>query len=776
MASSRYFKSSSKTAAKTASLAALMFVGMQAAVSAPDAGPEIPAASETAGGTLETITVTAQKRAENLQDVPISVAAVTGATIENQHVVNLEALTGVIPNVQIGHFSNNPDSAVFNIRGMGVIEPDPYAGQTVTVMVDGVPQYFNMISLPDLFDVARVEVLRGPQGTLFGANTTGGVINIITEQPTGEYGGKAVVSLGNYNRVDADASLNFPIMDNVLAGKVSFLHHSEDGWVTNVVNDEPLGDANQNAVRGYLKWTPTEDFNATLIGEYDHALGGSPIVVQGGVPGEVEYVPPGTKVPGDLQGQYPSPCLPAGSPCRAPSTYLSASDGVPDRNLQDIYATTLTMNWHSPIGDLVSITGYKRFLEDNYTDQDGTVEFLDATHRTTHGYQISEEVRDSFKPTDASQIIVGSFVMYDHYHHIQNFEIQFAAPGFSQINDQNQTNHSESIFAQGFFNLTDKLRLQAGVRGTRETTSMTAGIADFTNPSGLAQFSGNTPVPGGFVANGDKSWDNAGGKIGLDYKWTPDILTYIYGARGFKSGGFVGRVGVPSDIGPYNPEYVTTIEAGLKSDWLQHSLRTNLAIFWNKYKDLQVAEIYFENIAGNEIQGNTILNAAQATTKGLELEIDAAPIQNLKLNASFAYLLAKYSSFLFNDSSTPGAPPLNLSGYDLQDAPRVTASGGINYTVPFQPGKASIGLTDRYTSGKYFTALNDSPRSYVQPTNYIDGTLDWSQTDDKWSFGVWVRNIQNKHYIASVFDSPGTLGLVNYAPPREFGGTFRYNW
>jgi iron complex outermembrane recepter protein len=776
MAIDNHFNSIVRAASWAASLAALTIFGLPASAAGSDASTAPPVGADTSGTTLEAITVTAQKRSENIQDVPISIAAVTGATIEAQHVVTLEALAGVIPNVQIGHFSNNPDSAVFNIRGMGVIEPDPYAGQTVTVMVDGVPQYFNMISLPDLFDVARVEVLRGPQGTLFGANTTGGVVNIITEQPTGEYGGKAVATVGNYNRIDADAAFNFPIIDNVLAGKISFLHHSEDGYVTNIVNGESMGDANQNALRAYLKWTPSEDFNATLIEEYDHAVNGSPVVVQGGVPGEAEYVPPGTKVPGDLLGQYPSPCLPAGSPCRAPSTYYSANGSVPDRSLQNIYATTLTMNWHTAIGDLVSITGYKRFLEDNYTDQDGTVLFLDATHRTTHGYQISEEVRDAFKPTPGSQIIVGGFVMYDHYHHDQNFEIQFAAPGFSQINDQNQTNHSESIFGQGFFNLTDQLRLQTGIRVTRETTSMTAGLQDFINPSGIAQFYGNTPIPGGFTASGEKTWNNVGGKIGLDYKWTPDTLIYIYGARGFKSGGFVGRVGVPSDIGPYNPEYVTTIEGGLKSDWLDHTLRTNVAVFYNKYSNLQVAEIYFATIAGNEVQGNTILNAAQAKTKGVEFEVEAAPIQNLKLNASVAYLNAKYSSFLFNNSSTPGAPPENLAGDDLQDAPHVTASGGFGYTLPFQPGKASISVQDRYTSSKYFTALNDTPRSFIQPTNYVDGTLEWTPTDEKWSAGLWVRNLANKHYIASVFDAPGTLGLVNYAAPREFGATVRYNW
>ncbi|MFD2137525.1 TonB-dependent receptor [Novosphingobium resinovorum] len=159
---------------------------------------------------LQEIVVTAQKRSENIQSVPIAVTAVTGEAIENLKAVDLKGLQGTIPNLQINNFTNTPNSAVFTIRGIGVVEPDPFAGNTVSIVQDGVPQYFSMGALLDLFDVDRIEVLRGPQGTLFGANTTGGVVNVMTRQPTGTFGVRGEVTYGNWGRMDIKAAVDAP--------------------------------------------------------------------------------------------------------------------------------------------------------------------------------------------------------------------------------------------------------------------------------------------------------------------------------------------------------------------------------------------------------------------------------------------------------------------------------------------------------------------------------------------------------------------------------------
>jgi iron complex outermembrane recepter protein len=208
------------------------------------------------------------------------------------------------------------------------------------------------------------------------------------------------------------------------------------------------------------------------------------------------------------------------------------------------------------------------------------------------GWQFSEELRDSFNPLPGVKVLVGGFFMDDHYFQFQNFRVNFAS--VRQYNTQDQDNRSGSLFVQTYWDLTPKLRLQVGVRGTTEYTQMTAGLLDYLY-SGPVQFTGGTLLPstpnGPSIPpeTGAKTWNNLGGKVGLDYQWTPTLMTYAYYARGFKSGGFVGRIGIPSDLGPYNPEYVDTFEVGVKSDWFDRRLRADLALFYNNYRNLQVA-------------------------------------------------------------------------------------------------------------------------------------------------------------------------------------------
>lgn len=240
---------------------------------------------------LEEIVVISQKRgeAENLQTVPISVAAITGAALAERQINNISGLANSIPNVQINRFSNSADSAVFTIRGVGVNDADPYVGTTVSVVVDGVVVGVNTAALLSLFDIERVEILRGPQGTLFGANTTGGVINVVTKQPTGELGGEAQLVYGNYDRINANFALNFPVTDK-LSGKVSVLHSSHDGYFRNTADGRRLGEENVTSIRGYLRYA-AGSYDATLIGEYVRSRNGSQTSVSFTEPGFVLYRP-----------------------------------------------------------------------------------------------------------------------------------------------------------------------------------------------------------------------------------------------------------------------------------------------------------------------------------------------------------------------------------------------------------------------------------------------------------------------------------------------------
>ncbi|MFA7440532.1 MAG: TonB-dependent receptor [Sphingomonadaceae bacterium] len=746
-------------------------ISLVAITSFPALAQDAPAA-----GGLQDIVVTAQKRAESLQSVPISVSAVTGEMVDNLHATTLQGLQGHVPNIQINTFTNTPNSAVFTIRGIGVIEPDPFAGNTVSIVQDGVPQYFSMGALLDLFDVDRIEILRGPQGTLFGANTTGGVVQVTTAQPTGEFGGKAEVTFGNYDRIDIKAAVDIPLVDELLAGKIAVMHTGRDGFYTNIMDGSDMGSRNVTALRGYLRYTPTADLDITLSGEYGRARNGSPVVVSGSVPGDLVYDPPGTMHPGQKLPMYQSPCVSTTQPCKAPKKYFSANSSVPDISDMNTYRGTLTINWqNSGIGDVTAITGYKEFNLTEYTDNDATANpaFALDTYRHTKGWQLSQELRTSVDITDAINLLVGGFYLKTHYDHFSSLILEFAAPGFSQFNMQEQDNWSGSLFAQTFIDLTDRLRFQAGIRYTHEKTEMDAGIENFLNPDGPAQFFGS-PSIGGFDVTGKKSWDKFGWKLGLDYQVANDILLYGYYARGFKSGGFVGRISQPQDIGPFGPETVDTFEAGVKADLLDRRLRTNLSVFYTKYKDMQVSQNYIVEGEGPTQIGTSIFNAAKSTIKGAELEVTALPIDGLTLTGTAAYLDATYDDFLFFNPLTGGFD--DLAGRRLQNSPKWAATAGADYRFDLIGGTANMGANYSYTASKFLQGLTNPPIVHIQPTHIVRANVGWTPANENWSVELWVNNLFDNRYVEAATWNTGLFSQVSYKAPREYGLSFRVNW
>ncbi|MDE0841623.1 MAG: TonB-dependent receptor, partial [Porticoccaceae bacterium] len=245
-----------------------------------------------------------------------------------------------------------------------------------------------------------------------------------------------------------------------------------------------------------------------------------------------------------------------------------------------------------------------------------------------------------------------------------------------------------------------------------------------------------------------------------------DTLVYSYYARGFKSGGFVGRIVIPEDSGPFNEEYVDTYEIGIKTELLDRTLRLNIAAFFNEYDDMQLANIYFtEDAFGNTVNGNTILNAANAETSGMELDLLWVPNENLRINASLGILDAEYKEFLY------GADQLNLSGQTLQNAPETTANIGFQYTAQTDSLEIRSSIQYKYVSKKWDGNIVNSPRSEVQPTDLIDVNIDISAPGSNWSLGLWAMNIMDERYISNSFVAAGVVGLVDYQDPRTVGIT-----
>ncbi|WP_157668121.1 TonB-dependent receptor [Croceicoccus marinus] len=711
----------------------------------------VPAETPAAGVTE--IVVTAQKESQNLQDVPISVTAVTGEMIEDAQINNIADLSNSIPNVQINTFSNSPDSAVFTIRGVGVNDADPYVGTTVSVVVDGVVVGVNTAALLSLFDIERVEVLRGPQGTLFGANTTGGVINVITKQPTGEFGGDVQFVYGNYGQLEVNASLNFPIAEQ-LAGKISVLHNEMDGYFRNYLDGERIGERNITTFRGYLQYDGA-DYDATLIGEYVRSRNGSQTGVLIAGPGELFYTPGETEDPFDFR--------------------RGLSDDQPDLNDRDTYSLTLTQNLDTSLGTLTSITNYREYDNLLFSDDDATTRVLLQTRRDTNHHQFSQELRNLVDITDSTRLIAGVFYFEQEYTLDQDGKLDGFLPGLGQPQTQEQENRSYSAFAQLYQDLTPELTLQAGIRYSHERTSATSTTANSISPDGGPAAFDDPVIPGSLItATGKESWDNVGYKVGLDYAPSTDLLLYGYYARGFKSGGFTGRIAIAQDIGPFDPETLDTFEIGVKADLLDRRLRLNLATFLNKYDDMQVVQNITYPSGANSA---SIANAGKAETKGFELEATAVPVDGLTLSGSLAYLDAKYEEYdtLVLDAATGGLVPVSYAGNRLMNSPEWNVALGFNWEGRVGPGELNANAQYTYTSDK-FTSYTNLPVEQVDAIELVNASLRWSPDNSGLEFGVWVRNLFDEEYFNQKLNLAGIGTLASIGAPRTYGIDARFSF
>lgn len=726
------------------------------------------AADSTVGATvLEEVVVTAQKRVANAQRVPISITALSDEVISRLPAANLGSIQGMIPNVQIGRVSNSYSSGVFSIRGVGQIDADPFIGTTVTVVQDGVLQGTNTNALFNLLDVERVEVLRGPQGTLFGASSTGGVINIITKQPTGEFSADVQVDYGNYDALNLTGILNFPIIEDVLVGKLSVAKNDRDGFYTNAVGGEPMGGQDITQIRGYLKMTPGEGVDATLIGEYNRGRNGSPIVVNLGVPGELLYRAPGC---GEFNGQ------------KRVDFSCSANDG-PDLSNNDQYAGTLTVNVETGIGTMTSITGYREYDLREFTDQDGLVDFIiDTDRRTTH-WQFSQELRLATTPTDDTELMVGFFYRDWNYKLFQYFGQEGFVPGLSNAQTHDADYSTVAVFAHGYWDVTPKIRLQGGVRWNEDKANMVATNTNFLNcdpPSFATAFGGpgscglgrsglGTALPGGVIVEENETWREVGGNVGAQYQFTEDVMLYVTYAHGIKSGGFNGRIGVPEDVGPYDPEFVDTVEVGVKADLLGRRVRANLNFFINDYKDMQLRTAYLTEDFQSRSQ---IFNAGAATTQGVELETTAIIFPGFTVNFAGSYLDAQYDEFIFRDADGPNVVDFDYKGRRLINSPRWMAHGGFTYEAPVAGGELNVHLDYSYVDRRY-TDIQMNPITLQRSYELVNSKVEWGPDGADWSISAYCTNCFDFGYIPYSSDEPGIWTHSSYGNPQQYGVSFR---
>jgi len=673
---------------------------------------------------------------------------VTGASLEKFQYKDLKDLNGTIPNVQFTQITNVALNLAPSIRGIGITNnPDPYTGTEVAVVIDGVVQGTRLLGLADQFDVERIEVLRGPQGTLFGANTLGGVVNIVSKQPTGELGVYGKVSMGNYDEFNGAVALNFPLVDDVLAGKVALSRRSRDGFYTNLADYSDFQWVDTTKARGYLLFTPIADLKATLSVGTDRIRNGAESAANISQPGEVFYRPGIT----------------------TPDVRFELYSDSPHINRADLNTYSINAEWDSPLGQLTAITNYSEFEAFNIQDVDAIEEFLMNAGRDLGSRQYSGELRLAMQPTDSISAVFGLFYM-NLTHDVNTITlINGLVPGAFSSQRVKSEEDSVAAFAQVYWDLTDRLRLGAGLRYTtididlrsENTSYFLPGMHPYNYSANIA----NAAVVGGFVAEGSESWTEPGGKISLDYTLAPDVMLYAYYARGFKSGGFNGRITDPLDIGPFAPEFIDSFEVGLRSDWFDRRLRANLAVFYSKWDDMQVPQSVFR---GNPPQASsTILNAASATSQGAELELELAPTQALNLRASLGYLDATYDDFV--DAN------VDYSGRPTPYAPEWTGSLTATYEIETGAGVLTPSLQYTYTGDRWATFTQFAPER-LDEYSMVNANLSFAPGGSSWSVALWATNLFDEKYVTSALTVPPLFSFASFGAPRQYGVEVRFDF
>jgi len=747
---------------------------------------------QTSVAAVTEVIVTARRREERLQDVPLPVSVVDGALVADSGSFNVNRLKELIPSVQF--YSTNPRNSAANIRGLGAPFGLTNDGieQGVGLYVDGVYFARPAAATLDFIDVERIEVLRGPQGTLYGKNTTAGAINVTTRRPSFTPQTDLELSYGNYGFIQAKASISGPITEN-LAGRLSFSGTQRDGLIYNVAKNEHINDLNNLGFKGQLLYKPRDGLEFLLSGDFTRQRpNGYAQVVAGVAP---------TLRPANRQWAGIIADLNYAPPSYDAFDRLTDSD-TPWRSKQDLGGGSLTINWDVGPGTLTSITAYRFWDWDPSNDRDFVgLPITTQSAATSRQMQWSQELRYAGDLSDSLGFVVGAFAFRQK---IASDPVQtqvqgsaaarfLLAPsalaatpglldGYGQETRLSFKNESAALFGQLDWKITERLRVLPGLRLNYDKKEVfydnqVFGGLQTTNPA-LIALQRSILSPQTYAA--DVSDTNVSGQVTVAYEFSPQVNAYATYATSFKSVG-LNLAGVPTDASgapalsaaTVKPEDVTHIELGLKTQPLPGVI-ANFAAYETTIQDYQ-AQV--QNAAVGVLRGY-LANADEVRVRGFEFDGRAALNENLNLYAALAYTDAVYTSFA--DAPAPieltgGPAAVDISGSRLPGVSKWAGSVGGEYT---QPGE----LLGR--SGDYFVGVDASYRSSFSssatPSEYLNvkgyGLVNARvgfRVEEGWDVTFWVRNLADKDYYELLSAAPGGSGLIVGQPgdPRTYGVT-----
>lgn len=790
-----------------------------------------PIAQEPGG--IGDIVITARRREESIQNVPISVAAFGGAALAERQIDSSDKLTQLAPNVQfsaVAPASGNSSSSAIFIRGVGQTDFLASTDPGVGFYVDGV--YFARASgtAISLLDVERIEVLRGPQGTLFGRNTVGGAIQVFSARPRfDKISGNISGTLGDYKRRDVRGVLNLPLGDT-LAVRFAATKRVRDGYVTNILDGRDFGDVNTFAARASLLWQPSDKFQALLIGDYTKDdVNGSPTVF-GGINTSAAFVRFASVVAGCPGFALTTPVTPvpenndrrcANNQYSALGPYRVASN-APSRSQLEMYGAGLTLQYD--VADWLtvkSITAYRKTKPFSIRDADNTPLQILETVNSDNIKQFTQEVQ-FLGETSGGRLKYQFGAYYFRETDFQFYPVflpsQISATTGEELrvgglnNNASIKNKSLAIFTQESFAITDKLNLTVGLRYTRDKKEATPFETAAASGYGYTNVGYNVAYPAPLAAQNVCLGPQRTGAVALtctgsreflfapvlnsktnskftpagtlQYQWTPAFMTYASYSKGFKSGGFNTRIVQPvisanaptgrEFLPEFDPEQVTSYELGGKL-LLGRSLRVSAAVFKSKYDDIQI--VVREGVAP------VVRNAGKATINGFELEGSVSPVGPLVINFGVGYTDFGYDSFTtaLNAGQATLAPGA-LGRVDIDDlqaySPKWSLNGGFAYRIPVGGGAITPRVDVAYRSKTYFDAPNTEQ---IAQNKYalVNATLRYSASGDRFSLAAGVTNLTDKAYRGSGNSSltaASGYAETTFGPPRMFTveGTFNF--
>jgi iron complex outermembrane receptor protein len=698
---------------------------------------------------LKDVVVTATRQATKLQKTPVAVTVFSAKQLAQQGDTTTRDLAGKSPGVEIVRSGITPLTQVFFIRGIGNADPifDPNIGQYLDDVY--LPRAIN--GLGDLTDIERVEVLRGPQGTLFGDNSDAGAIRYISKDPTDVTQGNIDVSGGTYGAINVHGFWAGPLIPGVLDGSVAFAHDQHNGYTYDPTIGKHVNNQNTDELR--TKLLATLSPNLTVLLEAD---------------GTLDY----------SATDYYSPVDPitAGHTLASPKPY-----GPTDKN--DSYASQEPKNdsWAGGVSAKVtytinpnltfkSITAYRGFSQNpvNYNnDGQPLVEYNGSAASLAPPYPALVSLSDNYIVYREQELtqefqLLGNYDKFDYVTGLYFLHENFASnrigyvvspsgagtPAFpeDQIGDTKTTDYA--AYAQADYHFTDKLTGTLGGRYTIENRGFVfQGI--FDNFSGVPLPLSNAAAHANFSYDGDKTWYNFSPKYGVSYQFTPDFYSYASISKGFNAGGFNNRASTLAAALPYDEESVTTYELGLKTDWLNHRLRINPTFFYNDYQGLQQTAQVESTVVNPPILVSVRTNAGSAHTDGFELETIAEPLAGLVLTNDVSYLNTRYDQF-----DAPGknidTGALTATGNQLPFSPRWQLYSQLVYTLPLPiPGQASIGGDISYETS-YYSDIFDYSQNWIGAQSYTDLFASYTTANGHWTASVNGKNIFNRLQFQSL--------------------------